>query len=314
MAAQEDPPPDVRELAERRHAARNARDFAAADALREELRAQGWLVRDAPEGFTLSPAPPFDVRASLRDLPDRTERPPTRRATVALLVDGWPEDTETCLRALVTHLPADAAVLALDLGDVDGAGRVLHGVATEHPGRVEAWHLAGPAGWADARNALLRADTGEVHVLAEISTLFDGDALTPVLAALAEDGVVGAGWRGVAVDDDWRGFHDVPPGDVEALLGYLFAVRRTDLLAAGGLPAKARFYRNADMELSFLLRDAGGAWGRDRLVVPAAPLPLHQGRHHGYHDTDPAYRDRESKRNYDRFLARFRGRDDLRIR
>lgn len=314
MTAEDQPPPDVRELAERRHAARSARDFAAADALRAELLAAGWLVRDTPDGFALAAAPPFEVLASVRDLPDRADGPATRRATVALLVDGWPEDTAACLRALAAHLPPDAAVLALDLGDVDGAGRVLHDVAAEHPGRIEPWHLAGATGWADARNALLRADTAEVHVLAEISTIFEGDALTPLLAALSDDSVVGAGWRGVAVDDDWRGFHDVPPGDVEALLGYLFAVRRTDLLAVGGVPAKARFYRNADMELSFLLREAGRATERDRLVVPAGPLPLRQGRHHGYHDTDPAYRDRESKRNYDRFLARFRGRDDLRIR
>jgi cysteinyl-tRNA synthetase len=46
----------ARELLERRQAARVARDFALADALRDELRQQGWEVRDGPEGAELIPA------------------------------------------------------------------------------------------------------------------------------------------------------------------------------------------------------------------------------------------------------------------
>ena len=134
-----------------------------------------------------------------------------------------------------------------------------------------------------------------------------GNALTPVLACFDDPAVVGAGWRGVAVQDGWREFADAGPGEVEALLGYLFAVRRSAALATP-LPPKARFYRNADMEWSFLLREAGG-----RLLVPAGDLPVRQDRHRGYHDSDPAVRDRESKRTYDRFLQRFRGREDLRL-
>jgi cysteinyl-tRNA synthetase len=42
-------------LLERRQAARAARDFAAADALRDELRERGWEVRDGPDGATLVP-------------------------------------------------------------------------------------------------------------------------------------------------------------------------------------------------------------------------------------------------------------------
>ena len=45
-----------------------------------------------------------------------------------------------------------------------------------------------------------------------------------------------------------------------------------------------------------------------------ADLPVRQDRHRGYHDTEPAYRDKESKKTYDRFLQRFRGREDLRLR
>jgi cysteinyl-tRNA synthetase len=48
-------PEGVRELAEARERSRAARDFAAADRLREEIAAAGWEVRDGPGGFDLVP-------------------------------------------------------------------------------------------------------------------------------------------------------------------------------------------------------------------------------------------------------------------
>jgi cysteinyl-tRNA synthetase len=50
LAAGEGPPEDVRELAALRAIARERRDWAEADRLRDELRALGWEVRDGPEG------------------------------------------------------------------------------------------------------------------------------------------------------------------------------------------------------------------------------------------------------------------------
>jgi cysteinyl-tRNA synthetase len=47
-------PADVAALVERRAAARAARDFAAADALRAELAALGWEVVDTAAGSTVN--------------------------------------------------------------------------------------------------------------------------------------------------------------------------------------------------------------------------------------------------------------------
>jgi len=38
---------------------------------------------------------------------------------------------------------------------------------------------------------------------------------------------------------------------------------------------------------------------------------LGQGRHHGYHDVDPEYRDKNSRKNYQRILDRFRGKNEI---
>lgn len=308
MSAPE-PLPQVRALAEARAAARAAADYPTSDALREEIAAAGWIVRDEPAGWRLTPRPPYEVLPSIKNLPDRSGAPPGGRATVALLVEGFPADLDDCVGALLAHAPADVKILGLDLGNVDAAGDALHDLAAAHPDRVTGWHVDAAAGWAEARTAMLRLDTADIHIWLETSTILDGDGLTPILDAFADPGVVGVGWRGVNVDltDGWRSFTSAGPGEVDALLGYLFAMRRSAALDAGGPHTKARFYRNADIEFSFALREAS----RGRLVVCEADLPLRQARHRGYHESDPAYRDRESRRTYDRFLQRFRGRTEL---
>ena len=55
LAEQQEAPPDVVQLAERRQQARSARDFEEADRLRAEIEAAGWEARDAADGFQLVP-------------------------------------------------------------------------------------------------------------------------------------------------------------------------------------------------------------------------------------------------------------------
>lgn len=301
-------PADIVALARRRAAARSGRDFPAADALRADIAAAGWQVADTADGFSLTAATPYEVVQSTLDLPDRGALPDSRRVSVAVIVAGWPQDVRDFAEALLRFAPADTVLLALDVEYRDGAGDVLHELALAHPGRIADYHVRESAGWAAAVTALARADTAAVHVLADLSTILTGDALTPLLAALEDPTVVGAGWRGVRVSEDWHSFDDAATGEVEALLGYFLALRRSTLLAVPPHP-KAHFYRNADLELSYAIRAAG----LGRLVVPTTTLPLRQARHRGYHDCDPASRDAQSQRNYARFLSRFRGRDDLRV-
>ena len=53
LAASEQPPPELVELAERRLAARAARDFELADRLRAEIEAAGFELRDESDGYML---------------------------------------------------------------------------------------------------------------------------------------------------------------------------------------------------------------------------------------------------------------------
>jgi cysteinyl-tRNA synthetase len=49
-------PAEIKALAEKRWAAKAAKDFAAADALRKELAAAGWAMLDRKDGYSLEPA------------------------------------------------------------------------------------------------------------------------------------------------------------------------------------------------------------------------------------------------------------------
>jgi cysteinyl-tRNA synthetase len=51
----EEAPPEAKQLLAKRQSARGERDFAAADAIRDELAEMGWIVRDTPEGARLVP-------------------------------------------------------------------------------------------------------------------------------------------------------------------------------------------------------------------------------------------------------------------
>ena len=43
-------PAEILALAEARQAARKAKDFKRADAIRDELKAKGWVIEDTPKG------------------------------------------------------------------------------------------------------------------------------------------------------------------------------------------------------------------------------------------------------------------------
>jgi cysteinyl-tRNA synthetase len=49
-------PADIKALAEKRWAAKAAKDFASADALRKEIAAAGWTMLDRKDGYSLEPA------------------------------------------------------------------------------------------------------------------------------------------------------------------------------------------------------------------------------------------------------------------
>lgn len=283
-------PSEVVALAEERVAAKAAKDFARADQLRAEIAALGWLIADKADGYELTQKTVV-AYTRLADLPMLQT---TSEVTVGLIVDGWHEDALRCIEAIQRH-SHDVTIVAIVVADLPSFT----------PENVIVLNLDHNPGWGATARRLVEISPSPYHVMMDISTVLDGDAFSPLKNAITGD-VVASGWKGalVDIDDQWRSVVDRGAGEVDVLLGYLMMVKRDALLATDTPHVKAKFYRNADLELSLALREHGG-----RLV--AIDVPVHQERHHGYHDSDPEFRDRESKRNYDRILARFRGREDI---
>ncbi len=212
---------------------------------------------------------------------------------ICLIADGFFDDLRACVDSIKKHTDTPISVFAS--GKENKAAVELFGAE---------WQK-NKLGWGHSVNHFLNTATEKYLVIMDPSTLFLGDAITPTLARL-ESGYQGVGWKGGLVDleDDWRSTKDRGDGEVDVLFSYFFAFDREFVLKAGGANGSATYYRNADIELSLAIRAAGGKLWQEE-------LPLEQGRHHGYHDADPEYREKKSKENYNRILEKYRGRSEI---
>lgn len=290
-------PAEVVELAERRAVARGERDFVEADSLRDRIRDLGWDVVDAPDGFSLEPLVAQIRRLHPANVESVLAQPARAAFSVQWVVQGWPEDALRGMRSFQAH-QGDRSVQYVV---VDAVGS--H--PSFYPQVVEEVWLEDDFGWGADRNAGLRRAAGDIVVVVDGSVEVTGEVLGPIEEALSDQSVGIVGPFGI-VTDDLREFRESEGPDVDAIEGYLMAFRRGLLDELVGFDEKFRFYRSADIEFSFRVKDAGY-----RAVV--VPLPVERHEHRMWHHTPEVERDRLSKRNYYRFLERFRDRFDLTV-
>jgi hypothetical protein len=212
--------------------------------------------------------------------------------TVTAILDGFLDDFILSIKSILDNCAAPIFLLVNGKQDF----QALEGLSS----RISINYQKQRLGWSNAVNLILDEVTSDYLVLMDPSTRFVGNPLPEVAAKLAGK-YVGVGWRGGLINlvDDWRSVTDAGPGEVDVLFGYFMALDRKFAKNVGANPS-AKYYRNADLEFSLALREAGG-----RLIQ--IELPLIQDRHHGYHDVESAYREKHSRENYQRLLKRFRG-------
>jgi Glycosyl transferase family 2 len=295
-------PDEVRALVAEREERRRARDFVSADALRERIRDLGYEVVDGPAGPAVHPAAEAVTgRARSRSgvRPEQVEsllhRPPAVEFSVHWLVQGWPDDVRRGIAACRRHDPGvPVRHVVVDTTGADPA---------TWPSGTDVVSLDGDPGFARAHNAGFRRAQGAVVVVMDGSVEPEEDVLTPLGDALADPGVGVAGPFGV-VTRDLHGFTESPGPEVDAIEAYLMAFRRSTIAAVGGFDEQFGFYRAADLELSFRIRDRG-------LKAMVVDVAVRRHEHRMWASTPPERRDQLSKRNFYRFLERWRGRTDL---
>jgi hypothetical protein len=290
---------EVRDLADRRERARQARDFAEADALRDLIRAAGFDVTDTPSGPLLSrrepEAPPAASPLFLRsdDVPSLLGNPPIYPVSFQWVVQGWPEDIVRGIRSVRRTAAGEVQQVVVDAAGLEDF---------EWPRGVDVVRVAPEAGWGVARNAGLRRSAGEIVILLDGSLEATGD-----LSALGDalrDPTVGITGPFGLVSDDLHDFRASDGPDVDAVEGYLMAFGRSLVEEGLRFDERFKFYRTADIELSFRIKASGL-----RATVTRVPVTRHE--HRMWSGTPEAERDRLSKRNFYRFLDRWRGRTDL---
>jgi cysteinyl-tRNA synthetase len=290
-------PEEVVRWAEERAAARAARDFGGADAIRERIASAGWSVVDEPDGgFRLEPDPaPPPARQRPQEVISLLEDEPDVDVTVHWVNEGWPEDIERAIGAFRAHEEGRSVQYVV--------ADVTEREPTAWPDGVDVVWLEDGTGWGAARNAGLKRTRGRTVVVADGSVEPTGDVFGPLESALEDPGVGVVGPFGI-VTRDLRQFDQADGGDVDAIEGYLMAFRRETLLAAGFFDEKFRWYRTADIEYSFRVKDLDR-----RATVVDVPVTKHT--HRMWFETPPKQRATWSKRNFYRFLDRFRDRWDL---
>jgi len=225
-----------------------------------------------------------------------------RNVTMLSVVHGWQPDAERWLLSVFTHTKADFEAVLVDNSDDP---RIAGWLTNRMAERLRVVSLNPPLGFGAAVDAGIEAAAGDVVVLFDPSVELNGDAVTALVAALSDPAVVMAGPFGLRAKGTMKEFEESEGPDVDAIEGYCMAFRRSDALAAGGFDPKFRFYRMADVEFSFRMREHGGR----AVVLNGLPVVRHE--HRLWESIEPHERDRLSRRNTYRFLDRWREREDL---
>ena len=292
-------PDEVRALAAERDERRRAKDFAAADALRDRIARLGFSVIDGPDGASLEPLAVIEShRIAAHDVESLLDEPATADVSVHWVVEGWPEDVGRALAGLRANRGGrEVRYVVADVTDTE---------PSSYGEEVEVLPLEAGTGWGAALNAGLKRSRGRSVLVMDGSVEPTGDVFAPLEAALEDQSVGVCGPFGISTED-LREFHESDGPEVDAIEGYLMAFRRDVIRDVGWFDERFRWYRTADIDYSFRIKDAGL-----RALRVDAPVVKHE--HRMYHATPEAERDRLSKRNYYRFLERFRDRYDLLVR
>ena len=301
-----------------REGLRSQQHFPQADEVRQELRSDGYDVRDTEQGALVLPRRPEDefmVISSSTDAPDYTQTPDQLEFSINLLALNNREDLQRCIESICQHAyNRHLELVIVDNGSTDDTLPYLQQLARGgdlvavqgQPIGLQVLFADHNMGFAAGRNATMRASRGHYIVLMDTSIEVKGDIWSELTDVLSDRNVGLTGPYGL-VTQDLREFYEPTPDwpgespDVDAVEGYLMAFRRKLLPEIGWIDEKFRFYRLMDVQLSFFIKAAGYRV----FVAPRVAALLKKHPHREWFSLSEDERTTKSKKNYDIFRARW---------
>ena len=288
-------------------------DYGASDLIRNEIEDEGYLVEDGAEKSVIRIKDPSEIReekwktiSSSAEVSSSISEESLIPITVGVVVTGFPEDTRRCISSVMKWTETeDTEILVVDNGSSDSTGELLEEMSVEHK-NLKVIHSDHTIGDGAAKNVLLKVARGEIFILLDPSVEIKGNFVDRIKELLGspEVGIVGlAGLR----TKDLLHFHDGEgeSGNMDAMQGYCFALRRKDIENVGLMRESFRYYRNLDLDFSFQFKEKGFS------IIADHTLPMELHEHRGWTALSEGERDELSKKNYGRFLKKWRNRTDL---
>jgi cysteinyl-tRNA synthetase len=290
-------------LLARRAALRARGQFGVADRTRARLAALGYAVRDTRAGsylVTLGDGPLISAPA---DVPSALGEPDRHDFSISLIAHNNLGDLRRCIASIARHADGRSIELVIvENGSTDETLAYLQGLrrAGEAEGLPARVLLADhDMGYAAARNLTCRASRGRTVVWLDTSIEITGDVWSPIERLLADPTIGIVGSYGL-VTDDLKEFRESAGPDVDAVEGYLMALRRARLVEIGPAHERYRFYRLMDLDYSMECKKAGY-----RVVASAAVgACVTRHPHREWASLTPEEQATKSKKNFDIFYRR----------
>ena len=295
-----------------REALRSRGDYALADAIREEIGAAGYTIKDTEQGSLVQPRrleDEFTLLSSSSDAPDKTRSPDLFEFSVNLLAHNSREDLERCISSICRHADHHSIELVIvDNGSTDDTLPYLQELARNgdlrgengQPLALQVLFADHNMGFAAGRNATMRASRGHYIVLMDTSIEVKGDIWEPLAQTLPDRNIGVAGPYGL-VTEDLREFAESAGPDVDAIEGYLMAFRRELLAEVAWIDERFRFYRLVDIYYSFFFKTSGYRV----LTLPLVAERIERHPHREWFSLSEDERATKSKKNYDIFRDRW---------
>ena len=293
---------------------RQQADYTAADALRSDIMAQGYLLEDTVEAPRVRPKTAMEQQlqrwsavSSSREVESLLGRPSKYDFTFILNAYGYREDVERCVGSMLKHTGGyTSEIIVVDNGSTDGTAEWLEEFQASHDS-VRVIHCDHNIGDAAGKNIGIKQSLGNNIIILDGSTEIVGDILGPIHERLAEESVGIFGPYGLSTDDLQHFHEEVEQGEADAMQAYCMAFRREAVNGVGLMRECFRFYRNLDIDYCFQFKDKGYR------IVADSSLPFARHEHRQWTELDENQRDELSRKNFGRFLRRWGQRPDLLI-